>query len=1050
MKNKNKILPLLLTLALCFTLCLVFASCQKNHYKVTFRWNNGDPDTVADVEEGKTPEVPSAPDRFGYDFGGFYTDKELTTPADPANAPVNGDVIYYAGWKSHTSVRVSFDTNGGSAVADTVLDNGALLDKSSIPATAKDGYTFRGWYTDAAGHFLFDFTAAPRADITLYAGWTLNSGMGEFVIIVGGREVGRIAFPAGKPTAPAMEGEEKYLWFEDNEHTTPFDFSLPVSSSQRIYGVAYTEGLVIKNGTVLGYEGTASTVTVPDVWEGVTVRAVAASAFASDTALRRLNLPDTITSVGENAFYGCTKLTAVNLTKACTSLGKFAFYDCAKLTTVGDISSLTAIADSVFLGCARLQSVTFSDALLSIGSYAFSGCKALKTLTLSDGISSIGEYAFSGCTSVTELHIPASLSSLGAGALSDLTSLQKLTVSANNDTAFYRVIDNNLYGNSGKKLLLYVGYGKKEQTVNLPAGVTTIAAYAFSGNENITELSFTDTKITLESGALAGMKGLRKLTIPALSGEADYLAYYFGAKSAVDNGSAGIYSPVSLAEVTIVKSPTALADYAFYGFGALRTIRGLDDLQSIGKYAFAHTAIADVNIPTRLTGIGENAFFGCTNISSFVVSADNAAYTAFDHCLYNKQLTVLYMVPQAKTEIAFPDTLTTIAAGAFYKSNVVRVTLPQSLKTIAQGAFSGVLRLEELSVPFIGGSRTENNYMLYIFGGSVSKTLQTDGTYSYSSGNTSCTPPTLKKLIITSDVSEIPDFGFAYLNGMEEVVLPGTLKKIGAYAYCRTGFVTMVIPDTVESIGAFAFAAMNELTSVTVPGSVGENLGEGLFYSCSDLETVIFREGVKKIPDSAFASSSIGEDDETGEKHYSSSLKYIRIPASVEHIGEMAFAYAGTYYIGAHGSRYENLEFVLADGSLLRSVGRAAFYRSSISSLNLPACFETVGEMAFFGCTKLATVTFGSKTDGSELRTIGGAAFAFCTGLQKMTIYKTVASLSDVPTAELYTTSSTTGTYSYNIFVGANVPEIYVCGAEYYRTAENWNEYDTKVFALAD
>ncbi len=69
------------------------------------------------------------------------------------------------------SYKVSFDTDGGTEVAEIVCNEG---DKLSLPADpAKAHYTFDGWYTNAerTADSKFDAEKAISSDMTLYAKW---------------------------------------------------------------------------------------------------------------------------------------------------------------------------------------------------------------------------------------------------------------------------------------------------------------------------------------------------------------------------------------------------------------------------------------------------------------------------------------------------------------------------------------------------------------------------------------------------------------------------------------------------------------------------------------------------------------------------------------------------------------------------------------------------------------------------------------------------------------------------------------------------------------
>lgn len=1044
---KTKLTRISFLFVLCLVLGLCLLSCGKNKIcTVTFDTRDAAEVTTVSVKNGDTPEVPANPTRYGYTFTGWYSDAAGTVPATPATTPVTADVTYYAGWAPLQSLLVSFDTKGGSAVSPVSLLYGNTLDEASIPAPAKEGYTFTGWYKNTSCTAKFNFRTAPAENTTLYAGWKLNDGMGEYIGMADGKEVARSVFPAGAPVLPATGDGVSYLWFSDVFLTQPFTGDVS-TGSVTLYGMAYTDGLRIEAGVVTGYTGNERNVIVPAKWDGVEVTEVGASAFSGNARVKTVHLPATVVSVGASAFYDCYSLSAVNLTSACTSVGAYAFAGCGKLTDAGDLTGLDEIREHSFTGCRRLAAVRLSEGLLAVGRYAFSDCEALSSILLPDTVTEIGEYAFSGCSAMREFRIPASLNDLRTGALKGCTSLTTLLPAPNNDTALFRVIDGNLYSAYGRCLSLYLASDKNETSFTLPAGCTEIAPFAFDGNRNLTELTLDAPGLTLRRGALSGMHALETLAVYSLPSSAPYLAYYFGAESGEANGSAGNFSPATLKKVRIAVMGDTLPDYAFYGFTGLSEVEGIGDLRSIGRYAFAYTALREVSIPATVAKIGDNAYYGCAAIESFTVAPENTAYAAFDSCLYNKECTVLYLVPQTKEAITFADTVETIAAGAFYKSQVRTVVVPATVTTIEQGAFTGVVRLEELTVPFIGGSRTntDNDYMMYIFGGTVSKSdsIQADGTYSYTTGSRSCTPTSLRKLTISEDISFIGEFAFAYLTEVTEINFTGTVTYIDDYAFCQTGLTELVVPSSVTRIGDYAFAAMSELVNAVIPGSVGGNLGIYLFRECSSLETVVFGEGVTRIPAYCFILSG-SKDEKSGDTFYYSKLDSVTLPSTLQSIGEAAFAYAGTRYIG-EGSTYGNLKFILPAASDLRVIEKNAFYRASVKSLTLPACFEEIGEMAFFGCRNLARVTFGTEEGGSALRKLGGACFAYCTGLLDITIWKEIASPADVPVIEYYTVTTTTENVSFNLFAGATAPTIYVRSAEIYRTVEHWDEYDAKI-----
>lgn len=108
--------------------------------------------------------------RTGYTFTGWNTKADGIGTAYHAGAtivyPAEGKTLtLYAQWKvsSHT---VTFDSNGGSAVASQTVDDKAKAKEPTAPT--RSGWTLEGWYLDGTK---YDFNTPVAQDITLKAGW---------------------------------------------------------------------------------------------------------------------------------------------------------------------------------------------------------------------------------------------------------------------------------------------------------------------------------------------------------------------------------------------------------------------------------------------------------------------------------------------------------------------------------------------------------------------------------------------------------------------------------------------------------------------------------------------------------------------------------------------------------------------------------------------------------------------------------------------------------------------------------------------------------------
>ena len=74
---------------------------------------------------------------------------------------------------------VTFETDGGSAIASATVPNGQKLTAPTAPT--KTGCTFDGWYTDAACTIPYDFNSAVTSDFTLYAKWVVEVDLSQIV-----------------------------------------------------------------------------------------------------------------------------------------------------------------------------------------------------------------------------------------------------------------------------------------------------------------------------------------------------------------------------------------------------------------------------------------------------------------------------------------------------------------------------------------------------------------------------------------------------------------------------------------------------------------------------------------------------------------------------------------------------------------------------------------------------------------------------------------------------------------------------------------------------
>lgn len=130
----------------------------------------------------------------------------------------------------------------------------------------------------------------------------------------------------------------------------------------------------VDGGAVIrGYSGDPTTLEIPEKIDGLTVIAIAPEAFASQTRIQEVVLPDTLTEIGEAAFADCTALEEIEA-PGVRVIRAEAFQGCVKLETVTFSKKLATIEDRAFQSCSRLSALKAPSTLQEIGTDAFAGC----------------------------------------------------------------------------------------------------------------------------------------------------------------------------------------------------------------------------------------------------------------------------------------------------------------------------------------------------------------------------------------------------------------------------------------------------------------------------------------------------------------------------------------------------------------------------------------------------------------------------------------------------------------------------------------------------
>ena len=809
---------------------------------------------------------------------------------------------------------------------------------------------------------------------------------------------------------------------------------------------------------------------------GNSVTSIGNYAFSNCSTLTSVKIPDSVVTIEYNAFYNCSALTNVTIGNGVTSIGNSAFYDCGNIVdiyikkiqsevTFGSYwksSGYVHYSDCTHNLTNNIQSETllitqteYSDSPEN-GKISCGGTYQFKLVNESgevvkDKLIKIKEQERESSSSNRIIWIAPDqegiytieniIRNVSIEEIGELSNGKVVQATDSNGITWNYTYQNgkakNIYYEQGNitsdielpseldghtvisckdNMFSNAATSRTVKEITIPESIESINDSAFSRCDNLESINVNENNnyYSSLSGILYDKDQTEIKIIPRAIKEAII------PNSVTSIGNYAFYNCSKLTSVTIPEGVTTIGDYTFYNCSQLTNIEIPNSVTSMGYGVFRDcTSLTNVTIGSGVTNILNNIFNGCNKLESINVSEENKTYSGVDGILYNKEQTEIICIPIAIKEVSIPDTIIEIENGMFDSCrSLTSVTIGRGVADIGNIAFSKCSKLENINVSEKNANYSSVGGILYnkqrtemIMVPRATKEVDVPNTVTKIKNYAFYNCDNLKMITIGDRVTDIEieevsfyncselksinvsnnNTAYSSIDGIlynkeqtrlvkvprtvEKVLMPGTIETIGNYAYndC-TNLSDIVIRNGVKTIESYAFNNCSRLKNINIPNSV-TRIESCAFNNCGNLNNVIIGNGVNYIDNDAFYdctnlnSINVSEDNsfyssQKGILYNKDQTTIIKVPRKIS-----------------------SLEIL----NTVTSIGNYAFYNcSKLTSITIPEGVTTIGDYAFYNCSALTSVTIGKS-----VTSIGNYAFYNCSKLTSVTIPEGVTTIGD-------------------------------------------------------
>ena len=598
-----------------------------------------------------------------------------------------------------------------------------------------------------------------------------------------------------------------------------------------------------------------------------------------------LKFESSVTGLGYMAFGGCRTLSSVSVPASVETVGVYVFRSCPNLdsirvaagnTVYDSRNNCNAIIETatnkLIAGC---NNTVIPSDISCIDQLAFFDYPNLKTVVIPESVTSIGMAAFAGCCGLTSISVAAG---------------NTVYDSRNNCNAIIETATNKLIAGCDISVIpadvssidVYAFANCGFTSLNIPEGVTSIAAGAFTGCSRLSSMNLPQAITVIEDLTFGDCSSLTSIIIP----------------EGVTTIGEHAFSRSGLTSIDI---PIGVRRIGFDAFGQcsnLESVTFSDNVVTIDDYAFRYCPkLTSVVIPASIDSIGVDAFYGCSSLENVEILSTTPPVIGHDAFGYNENYPIY--VP-ASSVLAYKNS----DNWKVYTERIQAISDEQPNNEIWYTSTDGGIVIPS-NVDRFGANLVSNTYEdgkgILRFDGDV--TMVGDERLGSSSDAPFCYVYNLKTIKFPESVRKVGNTVIYNCFNLEDIQLPSHLdflgsafegtaiKKLyvpetdsicsgvchynlslsafeGPYAsldgrcliknarvvsFAPAGLTSYTIPDGVQTIGFYSFAFCDSILSYTIPEGVSV-IEYSAFLGCRELVSIVISESVKRIDDSAFSS----------------------------------------------------------------------------------------------------------------------------------------------------------------------------------------------------